>query len=103
MLNSTLFLSVANYSCNVWYGIVGDTGRECQANGTWSNFEPRCELLYLETIIGVSIAVTVTIILTVFLSIVLCALYCQKRKHYQLPTREEQTSVNSSVRYVETR
>ena len=43
ILNETVFKSIANYSCNSLYSIVGDTSRVCQANGTWSGSVPTCQ------------------------------------------------------------
>ena len=40
---STTFMSVANYSCNHGYLLMGVTSRTCQADATWSDDEPTCE------------------------------------------------------------
>ena len=42
-LNGTTFWSVATYTCDPGFNIVGDMKRICQANGTWSGNEPTCE------------------------------------------------------------
>ena len=41
---STTFGSLAVYSCNDGYELVGSNMRECQANGTWSGVTPSCTL-----------------------------------------------------------
>jgi hypothetical protein len=41
---STTFGSLAVYSCNDGYMLVGSNMRECQANGTWSGVTPSCTL-----------------------------------------------------------
>ena len=35
-LNSTGFHSMANYTCDPGYGLVGNATRICQLDGTWS-------------------------------------------------------------------
>ena len=40
---ATTFGSVANYSCNNGYEIVGPSTRICQANGSWSDTDPLCK------------------------------------------------------------
>ena len=40
---ATMFGSVANYSCNNGYEIVGPSTRICQANGSWSDTDPLCK------------------------------------------------------------
>ena len=40
---STTFMSVANYSCNHGYLLMGVTSRTCQADANWSDDEPTCE------------------------------------------------------------
>ena len=39
---STEFLSIARYSCNNGYILMGSPERECMANGKWSGSEPIC-------------------------------------------------------------
>ena len=34
--------SVATYTCNDGYVLVGDSTRTCQATGTWSGEDPQC-------------------------------------------------------------
>ncbi len=42
-LETTVFGSVANYSCNNSdHQLVGDAVRICQANGTWNGSAPTC-------------------------------------------------------------
>ena len=47
-MSGTTYNSVATYSCNDGYNLVGDITRTCQANATWSGRDPSCE----STIIG---------------------------------------------------
>ena len=35
--------SIANYSCNEGYTLVGATKRICQSNGSWSDIMPSCQ------------------------------------------------------------
>ena len=35
--------SVANYTCDTGYDLVGDTTRTCQNDGQWSGSEPTCQ------------------------------------------------------------
>ena len=41
-VSSTIFTSVANYSCNNGYTLTGDDMRMCFENGLWSDSEPIC-------------------------------------------------------------
>ena len=36
LLNGTLVGSIAIYTCDHGYGVVGDVSRRCQDNGSWS-------------------------------------------------------------------
>lgn len=48
--NSTVFGSVATYSCVEGYELIaGDPLIQCQADGEWSNTVPRCEREYIYT------------------------------------------------------
>ena len=40
---ATTFESVANYSCDNGYELVGPSIRMCQANGSWSDVDPLCK------------------------------------------------------------
>ena len=42
-LTATTFGSVAMYTCEEGYLLMGVPIRQCQANGTWSEEEPFCE------------------------------------------------------------
>ena len=42
ILNGTIFMSTATYSCMVGYVLVGEQTRTCQANGQWSGRAPFC-------------------------------------------------------------
>ena len=95
--NETVFGSVANYSCNALYSIVGDASRECLANGIWSGIEPRCEFDNLEAIIGTVVVVTVIINLSVLILVVSCNEFRQRRVRPQLPVNYEQSRKFSSI------
>ena len=41
-LDSTLFGSIATYSCNSGFRLVGEANRTCTQNGTWSNRPSSC-------------------------------------------------------------
>ena len=43
MLTTTTYLSIANYSCDTGYNLVGVDQRICTSAGTWSDGEPTCE------------------------------------------------------------
>ena len=40
---ATTFASVANYSCDNGYELIGPLTRMCQANGSWSDMDPLCK------------------------------------------------------------
>ena len=48
---TTLENSVANYSCNQGFFLVGDGQRICQADGKWSGVEPECQGIFLYYVI----------------------------------------------------
>ena len=48
--NGTYVTSVAKFTCNFGYELIGDTKRVCQPNEVWSNMVPECrrKLLVVE-------------------------------------------------------
>ncbi len=38
----TLYQSIASYSCDSGYELIGRARRQCQADATWSGREPYC-------------------------------------------------------------
>ena len=42
-LDETVFESIATYTCDPGFVLVGNMERICQADGTWSGTEPTCE------------------------------------------------------------
>ena len=42
-LDGTIPGSIATYTCDPGFGLVGVMERMCQANGQWSGNEPTCE------------------------------------------------------------
>ena len=43
--NGTFVTSVAKFTCDDGYMLVGDMQRICQLDGTWSNMVPECRKL----------------------------------------------------------
>ncbi len=43
VFSSTTFRSIARYSCESGFGLVGVTVRTCEANGEWSGTAPTCQ------------------------------------------------------------
>ena len=43
LVTDTTYLSIANYTCNTGYNLVGVNQRICTAAGTWSDGEPTCQ------------------------------------------------------------
>ena len=43
MITGSTYGSVAIYSCEPGYELVGDETRSCEEDGTWSGDEPTCE------------------------------------------------------------
>ena len=41
-INSTTYQSVANYTCEVGYNLMGNASRFCQEDMSWSGNEPEC-------------------------------------------------------------
>ena len=44
MSNMNVYNSVATYSCNTGYMLIGATQRTCQADGSWSGSGPTCKI-----------------------------------------------------------
>ena len=40
--NGTYVTSVAEFTCDFGFELIGDTQRVCQLNGMWSNMVPEC-------------------------------------------------------------
>ena len=40
--SGTTYNSVATYSCDEGYELVGDTTRQCGADGQWTGAKPQC-------------------------------------------------------------
>ena len=40
--NGTLVTSVAEFTCDFGFELIGDSKRTCQPNGMWSNMVPTC-------------------------------------------------------------
>ena len=49
--NSTVYRSVATYSCQYGYKLVGVSVRICRENGQWSGEKPVCESELFELLI----------------------------------------------------
>ncbi len=45
----TTYGSIATYTCQTGYGLVGTSPRTCQADGTWSDTAPTCSQSYCPT------------------------------------------------------
>ena len=41
-VSTTAYNSVANYTCNSSYALMGDAMRTCLETGSWSGDEPTC-------------------------------------------------------------
>ena len=48
-VETTVFNSQANYTCNPGFFLVGDSNRTCQADATWTGEQPDCEKLIINT------------------------------------------------------
>ena len=44
--NGTTFGSMATYSCNNGYNLIGNVSRTCGAEGEWTGSEPMCESMF---------------------------------------------------------
>ena len=42
-INGTVPGSIATYTCDPGFNLIGDEQRVCQANGNWSENEPLCQ------------------------------------------------------------
>ena len=40
--SDTIYQSVATYSCDAGFDLVGDRTRTCSAEGTWTGSQPEC-------------------------------------------------------------
>lgn len=47
--SETVFQSVANYSCDNGYNLVGVPSRTCESNAVWSGAEPECKGIQLQS------------------------------------------------------
>ena len=48
--NGTYVTSVAEFTCDFGFELIGDTQRICQDDGTWTNMVPRCRRKLLAVI-----------------------------------------------------
>ena len=39
----TVYGDTVNYTCNIGYILQGNSTRECNASGAWTNTDPTCE------------------------------------------------------------
>ena len=46
-INNITLGSIATYSCNEGYNIMGNEVRTCQENGSWSGEDPVCQSEYV--------------------------------------------------------
>ena len=42
--SGTTYGSVATFSCDTGYTLIGDTSRTCLANSMWDNADPSCQI-----------------------------------------------------------
>ena len=49
--NGTYVTSVAEFTCNFGFELIGDTQRVCQPNGIWSNMVPECHRKLLAVVL----------------------------------------------------
>ena len=45
--SGTSFTSVATYTCNAGYNLIGSGSRDCTANGVWSQDAPICQSIFI--------------------------------------------------------
>ena len=50
-LDGIIFGSIATYTCDTGFNLIGDMERICQANGNWSESEPVCQSQFYTYII----------------------------------------------------
>ena len=98
-LTEALLGSVATYTCNSGYVVVGNDTRECLPDGSWSEEEPKCVLTNLAAVIG-AVMSAIVILLLIGLVLVVCCLiyYWKKRRHLKTPTCSPKTSKFSNKR-----
>ena len=48
MTSGTVFQSVANYTCDNGYNLVGIQSRTCESNAMWSGAEPECKGMIMD-------------------------------------------------------
>lgn len=46
LLTGTTVTSVATYSCNIGFELIGKSTRECLGTGQWSGKDPQCKREY---------------------------------------------------------
>ena len=49
--NGTFLTSIAEYSCDFGFELIGDTQRICQRNEMWTNMVPECNRKYYNKIL----------------------------------------------------
>ena len=49
--NGTFVTSIAEFTCNFEFELIGDTQRVCQPNGNWSNMVPECRCKLLTVVL----------------------------------------------------
>ena len=54
MISGTVFQSVANYTCDNGYNLVGIQSRTCENNAMWSGTEPECKGMIMDNTFAAS-------------------------------------------------